>query len=130
MPYITKENREKVLNWGVEPEDMSPGQHNFLITELVNSWLGEDPDYSTYERVMGRLELIKLEIWRRRVVPYEDQKRIKNGDLEGFKEKDNGCTTSVDPTLTNSCGPGCCKGPVRSGPEEVVGTDGGRGDQA
>ena len=123
MLYIRQEEREKVLNYVVEPFDMTPGQHTFLVTELVNAWLGDNPDYSTYERILGRLELIKLEVWRRRVVPYEDQKRNENGDLNGF-------TTSVDPTLTNSCGPGCCKGAVLSGPEEVAGIDSGGGDQA
>ena len=122
MPYIKQEDREKVLNYGVEPYDMSPGQHNFLLTSLVYAWLGSEPNYATYERIIGRLELIKMELFRRQIAPYEDQKIKENGDL-------NGCDTSVDSPVADTGGLGCSEGVVWSGSEEVAGTDGGRGDQ-
>lgn len=115
MPYIKPEDREKVLNYGVEVYDMSAGEHNFLLTSLVNAWLGDKPDYATYERIIGRLECIKLELWRRRMVPYEELKCQQNGDIDGF-------IGNTDPARDLASRIGRVEGDVFSGTTEVVRT--------
>jgi hypothetical protein len=54
---------------------------NYLITRLLLAWLpGIDTSYTSYNAVLGLLEAVKLEFYRRRLAPYEDQKMGHNGD--------------------------------------------------
>ena len=38
--------------------------------------------YADYRDFIGELEMAKLEIYRRKIAPYEDKKIIENGDVE------------------------------------------------
>lgn len=116
MPYIPQDERDKVLNYGVEAYDMTPGQHNFLLTSLLNAWLGPNPSYHNYEQVLGRLEAVKLEIWRRRMVQYEDQKKTQHGDIDGFSSIPNSTGTIAGSVGHN-------QGVLFSGTAEMGGTD-------
>jgi hypothetical protein len=73
MPYI-KQNRR-----GKSPEN--PGELNFAITSVILKYLGDRPTYSKFNEVIGALECVKLELYRRKVVPYEDIKIKENGDV-------------------------------------------------
>lgn len=81
MPYINKMVRRHLL------EDSSrvpcgPGELNFLITTIVHNYINKyGPDYQSYNDAIGALECAKLELYRRKVVPYEDKKIEENGDV-------------------------------------------------
>jgi hypothetical protein len=55
---------------------------NYLITsELDNYLMIHGHSYRTMNDILGALEGAKLEFYRRVVVPYEEEKRIENGDV-------------------------------------------------
>ena len=61
-----------------------PGTLNYIITRLCDYWTKDVDGKATYERynaVIGVLECAKQELYRRQVVPYEDQKWQQNGDV-------------------------------------------------
>ena len=64
------------------PELKSPGELNYLITEICQDYiLDKGLSYQTLNDVLGALEGCKLELYRRRVAPYEDGKIQANGDV-------------------------------------------------
>ena len=73
MPYIDQTRR------GAAP--MTAGELNYAITRLILDYLGESPKYADYNAVVGVLECVKLELYRRKIVPYEDGKMQENGDV-------------------------------------------------
>jgi hypothetical protein len=84
MPYITQEKRNQ-LSYAAHHAD-SPGELNFLLTEMCLSYLsGLSPVkknvYTDYNDVIGALECCKLEMYRRAIAPYEDEKIAQNGDV-------------------------------------------------
>jgi len=56
------------------------GEVNYAITKLLLETYG-GPSYSIYNRMIGVLECVKLEMYRRAVVPYEEVKCAENGDV-------------------------------------------------
>lgn len=80
IPYITKEARENLYK---NPDNYptSAGELNFFISKLVWEYLPDKPSYSDFNEVIGVLECAKLELYRRLVVPYEEQKLHDNGDV-------------------------------------------------
>lgn len=80
MPYITIERR-LVLNSGGVPKD--PGELNYVLTKMVHKYLvtGEKINYQRYNDIIGALESCKLELYRRFVADYEEEKMIENGDV-------------------------------------------------
>lgn len=89
MPYIEKQNRRKykeyLNNIGLITEN--EGELNYVITKIILAFLSKKgmPRYSDYNKVLGVLESVKQELYRREVVPYEKTKKEKNGDV--YKEK-------------------------------------------
>jgi hypothetical protein len=98
MPYIDREQRELIDG----PSDYTvpvgldtfiykmrtistnsplPGTLNYIITRLVVWYLGKNPNYERYNAAIGVLECVKQELYRRQVVPYEDKKWQRNGDV-------------------------------------------------
>jgi hypothetical protein len=84
MPYIKKENREKLdpiihalsiacLKLGVT------GNLNYILYKLA---LRNCRSYTQYAAFIGELEAAKLEIYRRQIAPYEELKIEENGDIE------------------------------------------------
>lgn len=78
MPYIVQEARDEI-DAGKPPA--VPGELNYLITKAVLQYIGATPSYARYNDVIGVLEAVKLELYRRWVGPYEDRKREENGDI-------------------------------------------------
>ena len=84
MPYIRPEQRpslDEALN-DVRPRD--EGELNYCITRLCHRYLQSRPGgvrYAHLNAVVGALECSKLELYRRVVGPYEDQKIAENGDV-------------------------------------------------
>lgn len=86
MPYIKKERR-LVIDAGCNPENA--GELNYLITTIIQDYAkSKGGNYQAYNDVMGVLEGAKLEIYRRIVAPYEDEKIKENGDVLYVDKRD------------------------------------------
>lgn len=81
MPYINQEERVGIDEWldGLTQLYFSPGTLNYTITKLL---LKTKPQrYGDYNDLVGVLECVKLELYRRMIAPFEDKKKIENGDV-------------------------------------------------
>lgn len=84
MPYIPQEDRARIaaesLSGILEPQ--TPGELNYLVTVLCTNYLDVfGRSYTNFNAVVGALECVKLELYRRRIAPYEDNKIEENGDV-------------------------------------------------
>jgi hypothetical protein len=87
MPYIKQEEREKFdslvnqITSLIDPNDFE-GELNYVITTLIHKVLCEPfMHYKDFNGIMGVLECVKQEYYRRKVAPYEDRKIKENGDV-------------------------------------------------
>ncbi len=85
MPYIPKSTREKIAEALLPLYDyfsnnvVSAGDLNFILTKIV---LLKNPlNYKEYNELVGVLECVKQEFYRRVIVPYEELKKEKEGDV-------------------------------------------------
>ena len=80
MPYVKAEQR-KGLDAGRRPEDA--GELNYVVTRIIDDYLGRKGGlrYAHLNEVVGALECVKLELYRRVAAPYEDVKITENGDV-------------------------------------------------
>ncbi len=87
MPYVARDKRagldrlvEAILGYfeGIDESDRD-GQLNYLFAKVLKSLYA--PSYLNYERVMGLLECIQHEFYRRWVSVYEDGKIREHGDI-------------------------------------------------
>ncbi|KKL22843.1 hypothetical protein LCGC14_2431340 [marine sediment metagenome] len=89
MPYITAEQRKKydgTIDALVSSID-GPGELNYVITKICHKCLYPklgNYGYTDLNRIMGVLESVKQEFYRKVVVPYENLKRLKNGPVSGL----------------------------------------------
>lgn len=97
MPYIKQEDRKQVdtqLGYLIDSVAEAcngkisalPGILNYCITSLIKatyrSVLRKNTlTYSDHNSAIGMLECCKMELYRRDVACYEDQKIIENGDV-------------------------------------------------
>ena len=61
-----------------------PGTLNYIITRLCDYWCRDwqgESNYAKYNTVIGVLECVKQELYRRQIAPYEDKKWQQNGDV-------------------------------------------------
>lgn len=80
MPYITQAAREFLEYEGAIPENA--GELNYLITTIIHDyWRANGQNYQAFNDIIGALEGAKLELYRRKVAPYEDLKIQENGDV-------------------------------------------------
>jgi len=80
MPYITKTDRRRIDGEWTIPE--TAGELNYFFTSMIKKYIGlKGESYQTYNDVLGCLEGCKLELYRRKVSPYEDTKIKSNGDV-------------------------------------------------
>lgn len=91
MPYIPK-GRRALLDRPIirlqqaiddviadnEADDVANGVMNYVITKLLRP---SELSYNRIVAVLGTLEAVKLEFYRRLAAPYEDHKIKKNGDV-------------------------------------------------
>lgn len=85
MPYIVKEQREKIdallkpiLDY--TDEKTATGILNYIITKIIHG--ASKRQYSRYNELIGVLNCVRDEYYRRKVAPYEDEKCKDNGDIE------------------------------------------------
>lgn len=84
MPYITGHDREKFT----APLDelskhiTTPGELNYVLTKLADAAINVAGfDYAGLNSIIGVLESVKMEFYRRILVPYENMKGWENGDV-------------------------------------------------
>ena len=86
MPNIEKQNREKfekvLQEFKASISDMTAGDLNYLISRMIWHVFDVQKSYNSANALMGVLECIKQEFYRRKVAPYEDQKIKENGDIQ------------------------------------------------
>ena len=81
MPYIKQSDRYELWNYD-ERKVSNPGELNYVITGVIHEYLTDNGEsYQSYNDILGALEGAKLELYRRRVAPYEDKKITENGDV-------------------------------------------------
>jgi len=89
MPYISKTLRSLVdyeineLNaeiLSLSPEDLN-GVLNYTITRILESSMGGEIKYNKINNLIGVLECVKLELYRRLASDYENMAMKKNGDV-------------------------------------------------
>lgn len=80
MPYVTRAERLNVSACNIMT---TPGQLNYGIHKMIEAYFRQNPrSYTSYNDVIGVLECVKLELYRRLVGPYEDTKIVENGDID------------------------------------------------
>ena len=85
MPYIKSTDRARLdaaidaLALLMTPEQRA-GELNYIINRLMLKMLGKGK-YQDINELIGALECAKLEFYRRKAGPYEDEKAAANGDL-------------------------------------------------
>lgn len=86
MPYIEQAKRNDIDSTnGVQDLVANidcAGDLNYTITKLVHAYVNKKGEcYQAYNDVMGALEGAKLELYRKKIAPYEDYKITVNGDV-------------------------------------------------
>jgi hypothetical protein len=85
MPYIKNEDRVRFQDFTNAMQSLeikTPGELNYLITLLAHRYLNQKPEsYSMYNDAIGALEGAKLELYRRHIASYENEKIKENGDV-------------------------------------------------
>ena len=82
MPYIRPEDRKKYNKVFEDlPVPSKAGELNYLITTICSMYSMYAIDYETINEIIGVLECLKLEFYRRLAAPYEDKKKDENGDV-------------------------------------------------
>jgi hypothetical protein len=80
MPYIKQENRWRFNIAHDGP--VNAGELNYLLTLISHQyWQNNGQNYQAFNDIIGALEGCKLELYRRKVAPYEDTKILENGDV-------------------------------------------------
>lgn len=87
MPYIKSGDRpiiDEKIQALVEylksrPVESQDGDLNYAVTRIVHEIYPQN--YFHYNRAIGVLSAIQLELYRRKVTPYEDLKIAENGDV-------------------------------------------------
>ena len=94
MPYIPKEDRDALdyaifdITARILAKDGTAGRMNYCISSMINMMIEKKGlSYSNVNEIIGALEFIKLELYRRVAAPYEDLKIEENGDV--YFENDN-----------------------------------------
>jgi hypothetical protein len=92
MPYIqSRDTRLERLTFAERVYPESVGELNWAITTLVKNYLQratriEKESYEDYNAAIGALECAKLELARRRLAIYEDEKRQEAGRVDPYDD--------------------------------------------
>lgn len=92
MPYIKKQDRQKydplieeifqelACSWG-GTDKFPAGDLNYIFSSIVKKLFDCKKQYLTANDIMGVLNGVNLEFYRRWVSGYEDKKILSNGDI-------------------------------------------------
>lgn len=79
MPYIPEKRREEILA-GDFPA--TPGELNYRVSQILDQYASNHkPSYTVFSEVIGVIECVKLEFYRKVVSPYEEAKESANGPV-------------------------------------------------
>ena len=83
-PYIKNEERTKfqylLAEFG-KVEVKTVGELNFLLTSIIWMFVKRvGINYTNINNIIGCLECVKQEFYRRVGIPYEEKKKLENGD--------------------------------------------------
>jgi len=82
MPYIEKQDRKQLQQRLPD----NAGELAYVLSQNVDAYLATHKvNYARHAEVIGVLETLKLEIYRRFTAPYEDAKHFHNGDAFTFQ---------------------------------------------
>jgi len=88
MPYIKRDRRikyghliEHILYDLRSDIGWCEGDLNYIISSVIWRLFDQNPCYGNGNNLMGLLECIKQEFYRRKLAPYEDMKIKENGDV-------------------------------------------------
>lgn len=88
MPYIKKADRvpyqdaiNELARMVPGDRESRPGHMNYIVSRLIQKVYGDKMRYCDYNEVMGFLQGVNLEFYRRQAAPYEDTKIVSEGDL-------------------------------------------------
>lgn len=84
MPYISQDRRDELEPYPVYKFEapQTPGELNFVLTCEFRAYLQrKGRSYATMNEILGVLEAVKLEFYRRVIAPYENEKCEQNGDV-------------------------------------------------
>ena len=88
MPYIKKENRpqydkdvQNLVKTFISQKDLDVGALNYTISTLVWAIFNNSRRYKTGNDIVGVLECVKQEFYRRKLSELENEKIIENGDI-------------------------------------------------
>lgn len=87
MPYIKKEARpqydaliESLTNL-LKRNETPAGDVNYVFSKIARRLFEANLRYDEANKLIGVLECVKLELYRRAIAPYEDEKIRENGDI-------------------------------------------------
>lgn len=82
MPYIKWEERDEIVSLvaALAQAIQTPGQLAYALYLLLLART-RDSGFEKMSGVLGVFEAVKLEFYRRVVVPYEQEKIAENGDV-------------------------------------------------
>jgi hypothetical protein len=90
MPYIKQEDRRKFDSLIEDMVDAlsdhgfanpTPGHVNYVISKIIWKIFDINRSYTSGNNLVGTLECVKQEFYRRQLSPYEDLKISENGDI-------------------------------------------------
>jgi hypothetical protein len=94
MPYISISLRNKLENFPEAQDECrgkilvlaeqidSEGELNYVITRLCHEFARKKGiKYAVYNTIIGVLECAKLELYRKWIAPYEEEKEKANGPV-------------------------------------------------
>jgi len=77
MPYILKKDREAAKDMFKDSGDFA-----YKLTTVYLEYLEQNGlRFKYFASLVGVVVLSLLELWRRVICPYEDRKRMENGDV-------------------------------------------------
>jgi len=79
MPYIPQNRRKKAGESVFNCKDL--GELCYHITDDILGYMGNSPHWQDYAGILGMLESIKMEIYRRLIADHEDVAIERNGDV-------------------------------------------------
>jgi len=87
MPYIKQTERKKfdptikALISELKKSDFNEGNLNYIMSKMINAAFDARPSYANINKVMGVLNCVQHEFYRRKAVAYEEVKIKENGDI-------------------------------------------------
>lgn len=88
MPYIRLAGRNRLdngLHAMLQYMPVDAGELNYVLTRICDTFINtKGKNYQNLNEVVGAIECVKQELYRRVIAPYENIKIEENGDVYGM----------------------------------------------